>query len=343
MSPESHGKRNGRRRPKANGFPAGILVDRQIRRAREQRLIEIDPYDDRFLEPATYDLRVGDHAAVTTAPAPIDLRKDNLLTIEPGAMAILESLEALRLSDRVAARIGPKSSLLRRGIMVATGPQVDPGFHGRLIVNLINLSPRTFALRHQDPFLSMEFHALSEAPERTYAGEYQGRVGLTPEELELLFAYQGPTLAEIYRGFTSMRDHIREIARISPEFAGLRETIEALPRTLGEALRRVPAAPPSTLPALTLYIEDFGPEPYEAVRRMEVAIRAEQSAFVASFFPANVHASGDTDQEAFDNLRTLILDTVDLLTETPEASLSEELRRQRATLFQYVRRRAGDR
>jgi dCTP deaminase len=299
-------------------------------------MIEIDPYDEHFLEPATYDLRVGDHAAVTTAPSPINLREEKLLTIEPGAMAILESLEELKLSDRVAARIGPKTTLLRRGIMVATGPQVDPGFHGRLIVNLTNLSPRSFALRYQDPFLSMEFHGLSEAPERPYSGEYQGRTGLTPEELELLFAYQGPTLAEIYRGFATMRDHIREIARISPEFVQMRETMETLPRLLRQTIGE-PTAP--IAPPVTVHVDTFGLEAYEAMRPIPVVIIAGESQYVASFFAANIHASGDTDQEALDNLRSLILDTFETLEELPDASLSEEVRRQRTTIFEHVRRR----
>ena len=226
---------SGKRRPtKRNGLPVGILVDRQIRLARQQKLIEIDPFDEKFLEPATYDLRVGDRAAVTTASRPIDLREAEMLTLEPGAMAILQSLEMLSLSKRIVGRIGPKSSLLRRGVMAATGPQIDPGFHGRLIVNLINLSPRTFVLRHQAPFLSIEFHHLSEAPDHAYTGEYQDRTGLTSEELEILFAYQGPTLAEIHRGFAELRDNLREIVGFRTEFSQLKTEL----RQGFESLRR---------------------------------------------------------------------------------------------------------
>lgn len=343
------------KKTKSNDLVPGILVDRQIRQARKLHLIEIEPFDEKYLEPATYDLRVGDHAAVTTAPGPIDLREAKLLTVEPGAMAILQSLEVLKLSERVAARIGPKTALLRRGIMVATGPQVDPGFHGRLIVNLINLSPRSFVLRHQDAFLSIEFHALSEAPERLYQGEYQGRTELTSEELQLLFAYQGPTLAEIYRGFTAIRDNIRDIARMAPDLKEMRESVETLPRVAPEIVRmheRLDGLPQlllktvsehvqatgQPLAPVTVHIDSFGAEPYEATRPIPVIIRAEESQYVASFFAANIHASGDSDQDAFDNIRSLILDTFDTLAELPDSSLSEEVRRQRATLSEYVRR-----
>lgn len=321
------------RTTKKNGIPPGILVDHQIRWARAHKLLDIDPFDDKFLEPATYDLRVGDRAAVTTASRPIDLRETEMLTLEPGAMAILQSLEVLSLSKHIVGRIGPKSSLLRRGVMAATGPQVDPGFHGRLIVNLINLSPRTFVLRHQAPFLSIEFHYLSEAPDHAYSGEYQDRTGLTSEELEILFAYQGPTLAEIHRGFAEIRDNLRDIAGIRGEFP----RIEAEMRKGFDTLRGAITTPVEAGgTSFRVDIEDLGAEEYRMVKTIPVTVRVEEGAFVASFFDANIHASGDTDQEAIDNLRSLVLDTYDSLAALPEPDLAPPARRQLTVLRKHI-------
>jgi dCTP deaminase len=316
-------------------IPPGILVDHHIVRAREQNLLSIDPFELRCLEPATYDVRVGDAAAVSTASRPIDLRHQELLTIEPGAMAILQSLEVLKLSKQIVGRLGPKTSLLRRGIVAATGPQIDPGFHGRLIVNLINLSPRTFVLRHADPFISVEFHRLAAEPDHGYRGEYQDRMGLAPEELEILFAYQGPTLAEIYRGFSELRDNIRDIARLRRDFERLDEHItggmELLQKTVSSIPERQDAVP------LALTITNFPDESYVAIQPIPVLVRKEGDSFLASFFDANVHASGETDQEALDNLRSSILDTLEVLSES-EGQLALPAERQWRSLKLYVRR-----
>jgi len=297
---------------------------------RESR-IGIEPFDENYLEPATYDVRVGDLAAVSTASKPIDLREHRLVPIEPGAMAILQSLEVLSLSTEIAARLGPKTSLLRRGVFVSTGPQVDPGFKGRLIVNLINLSPRTFTLRHADPFLSVEFHQLSDSPDKAYSGEYQGRMELSPEELDSLLAYQGPTLAELHRSFGQLRDNIRDVADFLPVCRALTEVLE---RDLASR-----ATPVLGFPATTMHIEGFGVEPYDVIRPIPVTLQREGDTFVAGFFEANIHAGGDTEQEAFDNLTSLLLDVYESL-ESETAELGPDPRRQLGTLKRYMKRTA---
>ena len=324
--------------PKRNGLPPGILVDRQIRLAREKKLLQIDPFEEEFLEPATYDLRVGERAAVTTSSRPINLAEVKMLTLEPGAMAILQSLEVLTLSSHIVGRIGPKSMLLRRGVIAATGPQIDPGFHGRLIVNLINLSPRTFVLRYGAPFLSVEFHYLSEPPEHPYAGEYQDRTELSAEELEILFAYQSPTLAEIHRGFAEIRDNLRETAGFRRDFTRFEEDVRSGIGALQTQMAGLRTAESPAEKPVSLTIAEFGTSDYEAVKPIPVTVRNEDGSFVASFFEANIHAAGETDQEAYDNLRSLILDMYDSVAESEESSLAPPLQTQRGVLRTYVRK-----
>src|SRR5437867_821815 len=103
---------------------SGTLVDHEIMRARRRGLLKIDPFDQDSLQPATYDLRVGDQAVISTSSKVVDLREHRPMLIEPGAMAIVQSLETIELSRRIAGRVGPKTGLLRRGIFVAVGPQV---------------------------------------------------------------------------------------------------------------------------------------------------------------------------------------------------------------------------
>ncbi|MCH8268368.1 MAG: hypothetical protein IH846_12690, partial [Acidobacteria bacterium] len=97
-------KRNGRH------MEPGILVDQQIREARELGWLKIDPFHDEDLEPATYDLRVGNIAVVSTIPKPIDLREKPLLTIEPYASALLQTDEIIELSSKIVGRLGPRSN-----------------------------------------------------------------------------------------------------------------------------------------------------------------------------------------------------------------------------------------
>lgn len=317
---------------KSNGFQPGILVDRQIRHALDIGMLVITPFNEESLEPATYDIRVGAMAAVTTETHPLDLRDKKVLTIEPGAMALLESLEVFTLSPRIAGRIGPKSRLMRSGILVSTGPQIDPGFHGRLTVNLINLSPRTFVLEYGEEFLSIEFHHLSESPDETYEGDYQDRMGLSSEELQTLFAYQGPTLVDIHRGFKDVATHVRE-------FADFRETLEQQLKSIQLSLEGKHLNGTDGDSSIKVAINDLSEPGYKLLKPIPVVVHLEKDGeHVASFFDGNIHASGDNDQEAFENLRSMILDTFDTLAGLQIEQMARPAADQWALLQRYLKK-----
>jgi len=318
-------------------IPPGILVDHEIIKAQAGGLLEIDPFDKEFLEPATYDLGVGDRAVISTASKVLDLTSVGYVVIEPGAMAILQTLESLRLSKRIAGRVGPKHSLLRHGLFVSIGPQVDPGFHGRLITNLINLSPRPFAIRYKDRILSAEFHLLPAEPTRSYEGPYQDRMELSSEEIEVLLAYQGPNLADLHRSFAELRDNIREVAALGKEIPRLIELQEKVLREIF-LMRGSAGLEPSGMPLAT-HISNFEPELYDVKITMPVIVRPLSDGYEANFFDANIHASGDTEEEALRNLKALILDVYDSLSSMQPGELGPEPSRQLRVLNRFIARR----
>ena len=83
-------------------------------------------------------------------------------------------------------------------------------------------------------------------------------------------------------------------------------------------------------------ITTFAPEPYELRRPPLVIVQHGDEGFTASFFDANIHASGDTEEEAFRNLKSLLLDVFDSLrAESPE-NLGPEPKRQLAVLEEFI-------
>jgi dCTP deaminase len=316
---------------------SGILVDHEIERAQKDGLITIDPFSKESVEPATYDLRVGDRAVISTSSKVLDLKTHGLLMIEPGAIAILQSLEIVKLSSRIVGRLGPKTSLLRKGIFVSVGPQIDPGFEGRLIVNLINLSPRPFSLRYEAPFLTVEFHLLVSSPTRTYRGPHQNKMGLSEEEIEILMSYQGPTLADLHRGFAEMRDNIRDISVFGRQIPRL---IEAQERGLEQTARlnlSLESAKASQK-SITVPIDTFSPEPYFIKKPILAVVQPAEEGCTASFYDANIHTSGDNEEEALENLKSLILDVFESLSAEPQETLGSQPKRQLAVLHEFLTR-----
>jgi hypothetical protein len=88
---------------------------------------------------------------------------------------------------------------------------------------------------------------------------------------------------------------------------------------------------------LTSQIATFAPEPYEVLRPIPVLVRPEGEEFVASFVEANVNASGETQQEAFESLKALVLDVFDSLRSHPAEKLGPEPARRLAVLRDFIR------
>ena len=97
---------------------------------------------------------------------------------------------------------------------------------------------------------------------------------------------------------------------------------------------------PHILAMFAVPINTFAPEPYELCQPLLFVLQREGDGFIASFFDANIHASGDTQEEAFRNLKSVLLDIFDSLSAEPANLLGPEPRRQLAVLQQFIRKKS---
>ncbi|GAG74577.1 unnamed protein product, partial [marine sediment metagenome] len=136
-----------------------ILVDNQIKKLVKDGTIKIENYSEDSVQPASYDMRIGNEVFITTARQVIDLTKNGgRFTIEPSAVAMVGTYELLELPKNIIGRPGLRSGLARQGLFPSIGIQADPGFKGRFFINLINLTSLPISLDYLDPFLSIEFN-----------------------------------------------------------------------------------------------------------------------------------------------------------------------------------------
>jgi hypothetical protein len=117
---------------------------------------------------------------------------------------------------------------------------------------------------------------------------------------------------------------MREAARIA--------SIEGRLSALEENIEQLGAIPTCS----TLYLSTFAPEPYTVKRPIPIAVQENSYGFFASFADANINSSGDTQQEAFANVRELILDVFDRLNSLPAKKLGPGPARQIAVLREFI-------
>lgn len=94
-------------------------------------------------------------------------------------------------------------------------------------------------------------------------------------------------------------------------------------------------------PSIWIPIESFAPEPYEVLRPFTAVITPLEEGFEAGFFDANIYASGDTEEEALTNLKSILLDMYDRLAQLDESQLGPGPAKQKQMLTLHIRKRPG--
>ncbi|MDG3007775.1 type II toxin-antitoxin system HicB family antitoxin [Paludisphaera mucosa] len=113
------------------------------------------------------------------------------------------------------------------------------------------------------------------------------------------------------------------------DVAGLREQVEKLER---RTRRR--ATPPVAVP-----ISTFAPRPFEPRRPIGVVIGPCRGGFTASFLDANLSTSGETEAEALDNLKDLLLMAYEDFEQSDDSALGPAMLKQKSVLFDVIQRK----
>ena len=92
-----------------------------------------------------------------------------------------------------------------------SGPQIDPGFKGILVVRVINLAPKRIALPYEDPFLTVQFFRLGQPVAKPYAGPHQDQTGITAKDIQELTETEGLTLGQVMKTLSTLASDVAEL------------------------------------------------------------------------------------------------------------------------------------
>ncbi len=133
--------------------------------------ILIEPFSEKSLQPAGYDLRVGKEAYINGQL--IDVEREGGIVIPPKTHALVLTLERVKLPDDVMGDMKIRSSLAREGLL-GSFAWVDPGWDGNLTLALFNSSDSPVELSYGERFVQIAFIRLEEPARNPYRGNYQG-------------------------------------------------------------------------------------------------------------------------------------------------------------------------
>ncbi|MBK8909610.1 MAG: hypothetical protein IPM60_17595 [Rhodospirillales bacterium] len=198
----------------------------------------IHPFDPRNLKAASYKVSIGDRFIYWDSSG---REHDQDLTeagkskfcLEPNSIGFITTKETFRLPHYIAARFNLRINDVHRGLLLGTGPLVDPGFSGKLLVPLHNLTTNEYEYRSGDPIAWFEFTKLSpnfwDAKFRNGKSveELKKKYRCFPEEkvnrdpiMYLREAYKGPIRSSIPEAIAQSKDDATK-ARADAEEAKL--------------------------------------------------------------------------------------------------------------------------
>ena len=176
-------------------------------RSRRGRIV-IRPLGEGCIQPASVDLHLDRSLLVfrNNRVPYIDVRAtserltdmvtmgdDDPFMLHPGEFVLGGTLEHVEVPADLVARLEGKSSLGRIGLLIhSTAGYVDPGWKGRLTLELSNVSNLPITLYHRMKIGQISFLQLSTPADFLYGSaelgsKYQGQQDPTPSRVHLDF------------------------------------------------------------------------------------------------------------------------------------------------------------
>ncbi len=136
----------------------GILLSNQIHRfCTEGLLISKETYEPKNLRPAAYTLTIGDPCIDSDGVERCLSEERGSIVFKKNSIIFVSTKEYLQLPYYVIARFNLRVDWVYSGILLGTGPQVDPGFSGKLSCPLYNLTETDIIIKRGEKFATIDF------------------------------------------------------------------------------------------------------------------------------------------------------------------------------------------
>lgn len=165
-----------------------ILSDADIKEYLENGKITIHPLEDPDvqIQPSSVDLRIGNEFKgfkIVRKPVidPMDpgdlesymesfyIEEGEPFIIHPGEFALATTYETVKLPGDLVARVEGRSSMGRLGItMHVTAGYIDPGFHGKITLEISNIGKMPVALYTGQRVCQIVFETMTSPSEKPY-------------------------------------------------------------------------------------------------------------------------------------------------------------------------------
>jgi len=118
------------------------------------------PYDPKALKSASYEAHIdGDVIYWNEDQIRVErsLKRGERLVLPPNSITFVQVEPQFRLPNYIAIRFNLRITHVHRGLLLGTGPLVDPGFSGKLLIPLHNLTSSPYDMDTNEALIWVEF------------------------------------------------------------------------------------------------------------------------------------------------------------------------------------------
>ncbi len=143
-----------------------VVTDVTIERLMKRKLIRMVPFIEKGLTPVGYDVHASDVTVVREdGQARVIDPVDGDFVVPPGAQFLVLTREYLVLHHSLAASIHSQVGLVSMG-MSHISTTIDPGWSGRLLLSMVNLTSRAIKVPADHAIATIIFHTTTAPAKR---------------------------------------------------------------------------------------------------------------------------------------------------------------------------------
>ena len=172
-----------------------ILSDRTLKELLDSGTMVVEPLAEDSIQPASIDCRLGSHFLimedtnmdVITLDDEIVYRTidSDTITVPPKSFLLATTMESVKLPPDIVAFVEGRSSIGRIGLFIENAGWVDPGFEGKITLELYNANSLPIRLNAGRRICQLVFCKMDQAAEFPYSGKYQGQSTTTGSRIFL--------------------------------------------------------------------------------------------------------------------------------------------------------------
>jgi dCTP deaminase len=162
-----------------------IVSDQTLRKFLSEGAIVIEPLEDHQIQPASIDLRLGNHflkvdenrmeaISLDREMEYIEFKREEII-IPPHSFLLAVTREYIRLPHNITAFVEGRSSIGRIGLFIQNAGWVDPGFAGTITLELYNANRLPIRLTSGRRICQIVFALMDSPADRPYKGKYQNQ------------------------------------------------------------------------------------------------------------------------------------------------------------------------